>query len=112
LTSREKRSSRKKKPERYHQLPDRIRSCRIHNQRPFGLFINPSPDLDLNLRIPRSSHPSSTSPSLALSKLEKLTVPNPQKAHRILQHRLGTIVPSLVLIGDVPVDEDLTRFPA
>jgi hypothetical protein len=99
---------------RYYQLSDRIRSCRIHNQRPFGLFINPSPDLDLNLRIPRSFDPSSTTPSLALStrNSEKLTVPNPQKAHRILQHRLGTIVPRLVLIGDVPVDEDLTRFAA
>lgn len=39
-----------------------------------------------------------------------LTMPNPQEADRILQDSLSAIVPLLVLIGDVPVDEDFAGF--
>lgn len=37
-------------------------------------------------------------------------MPNPQEADRILQDSLSAIVPLLVLIGDVPVDEDFAGF--
>ena len=38
------------------------------------------------------------------------TMPNAQESHGIFQHGPGGIVPFLVLVGDVTMDEDLARF--
>jgi hypothetical protein len=111
-TSQEDDRKEKRMTRRYYQLPDR--SDHVVSSTTEILSSSSSPlstSKSLDPPTPHQPRPLSH-PHLKTRNSEKLTVPNPQKAHRILQNRLGTIVPRLVLIGDVPVDEDLTGFPA